>query len=36
MVPFKVMPVIETFLEAPAERLPIATAKTGYYPGKTK
>lgn len=32
----RVIPVVERFLERPEERIPFATAGTGYHPGETR
>jgi pimeloyl-ACP methyl ester carboxylesterase len=32
----KVIPVVENFLERPEQKIPIATAETGYQPGETR
>jgi pimeloyl-ACP methyl ester carboxylesterase len=34
--PGKVIPVVRHFLEKPQNRIPVATARTGYHPGKTR
>lgn len=34
--PEKVMPVVERFFEEAEERIPIATAASGYHPGETR
>jgi pimeloyl-ACP methyl ester carboxylesterase len=34
--PEKVIPVVKHFLEKPEKRVPVATARTGYHPGKTR
>ena len=34
--PHKVIPVVKHFLEKPRERVPVATARTGYHPGQTR
>ena len=34
--PSRVIPVVEHFLQKPAEKIPIATAQTGYRPGETR
>jgi len=34
--PMKVIPVVKHFLEKPEKRIPVATARTGYHPGKTR
>jgi pimeloyl-ACP methyl ester carboxylesterase len=34
--PERVIPVVKHFLEKPEKRFPIATARTGYHPGKTR
>jgi pimeloyl-ACP methyl ester carboxylesterase len=34
--PKKVIPVVKHFLEKPEKRIPVATARTGYHPGKTR
>jgi pimeloyl-ACP methyl ester carboxylesterase len=32
----RVVPIVKHFLEKPGKRMPLATAETGYYPGKTR
>lgn len=32
----RVIPIVKHFLEKPGKRIPLATAETGYYPGKTR
>lgn len=32
----RVIPIVESFLEKPGRRIPIATAETGYHPGETR
>jgi pimeloyl-ACP methyl ester carboxylesterase len=34
--PEKLLPTIAAFLDAPASKAPLATFKTGYYPGETR
>jgi pimeloyl-ACP methyl ester carboxylesterase len=34
--PEKLLPTIAAFLDAPASKVPLATFKTGYYPGETR
>jgi len=34
--PDKLLPTVATFLDAPAPRVPLGTATTGYYPGVTR
>jgi pimeloyl-ACP methyl ester carboxylesterase len=34
--PHRVIPVIEHFLNKPEQKIPIATAETGYHPGETR
>ena len=34
--PKRVIPMVETFLEKPEKKIPIATAETGYHPGETR
>jgi pimeloyl-ACP methyl ester carboxylesterase len=34
--PERVIPIVQHFLEKPEENLPLATAETGYHPGKTR
>ena len=34
--PKKVIPVVKHFLEKPAKRIPVATARSGYHPGETR
>jgi pimeloyl-ACP methyl ester carboxylesterase len=34
--PERVIPIIQHFLEKPDQRAPLATAGTGYYPGRTR
>ena len=34
--PDKVIPVVKRFLEQPGQRLPLATARTGFRPGETR
>ena len=34
--PNRVIPVVIHFLKKPAEKIPIATAETGYHPGETR
>jgi len=32
----RVIPVVDTFLQKPEKKIPIATAQTGYHPGETR
>ena len=32
----RVIPIVKHFLEKPEEEIPLATAETGYHPGKTR
>lgn len=32
----RVIPLVQHFMEKPIQRLPVATAEAGYYPGKTR
>lgn len=32
----RVIPIVKHFLEKPGKRIPLATAETGYHPGKTR
>ncbi len=34
--PEKLLPSVAAFLDAPAHKAPLATFKTGYYPGVTR
>jgi pimeloyl-ACP methyl ester carboxylesterase len=34
--PDKLLPTVATFLDAPATKVPLGTAQTGYYPGVTR
>jgi pimeloyl-ACP methyl ester carboxylesterase len=34
--PEKLLPAVATFLDAPAPKVPLGTAQTGYYPGITR
>jgi pimeloyl-ACP methyl ester carboxylesterase len=34
--PEKLLPTVVAFLDAPTDKLPVGTPKTGYYPGVTK
>jgi pimeloyl-ACP methyl ester carboxylesterase len=34
--PEKLLPTVAAFLDAPAPKVPLGTAKTGYYPGVTR
>lgn len=34
--PDKVIPAVKHFLEKPENRIPVATARTGYHPGETR
>ena len=34
--PEKLLPTVAAFLDAPAARVPMGTATTGYYPGLTR
>jgi pimeloyl-ACP methyl ester carboxylesterase len=34
--PGKLLPTVATFLDAPAAKVPLGTAQTGYYPGVTR
>jgi pimeloyl-ACP methyl ester carboxylesterase len=34
--PEKLLPTVAAFLDAPTDKLPIGTPKTGYYPGVTR
>ncbi|MDB5389675.1 MAG: alpha/beta hydrolase fold protein [Planctomycetaceae bacterium] len=34
--PEKLLPAIAAFLDAPTPKMPLATFKTGYYPGVTR
>ncbi len=34
--PERVIPIVKQFLETPENRIPVATAKTGYHPGETR
>ena len=34
--PEKLLPTIAAFLDAPTAKVPLGTAKTGYYPGVTR
>jgi hypothetical protein len=34
--PEKLLPTVATFLDAPAPKVPLGTATTGYYPGVTR
>ena len=34
--PERVIPIVKHFLEKPENRIPVATAKTGYHPGETR
>ena len=34
--PEKLMPTVAAFLNSPAPQAPLATFKTGYYPGETR
>jgi hypothetical protein len=34
--PERLLPTVAAFLDAPSDKLPIGTPKTGYYPGVTR